>query len=125
MASENLVNTLTGVSAGADLSTHQFKAMKVTAADTVGVATSLGERVEGVLQNKPSANGQAATVAVAPSMTKMVASAAIVAGAFVTTAADGRAVTAGAGHNVLGTALTAATAANQLVTVQLGNKGNV
>lgn len=47
-------------SAGADLSAKQYLAVKLTAANVVGVAGA-GEKAIGVLQNKPT-SGQAATV---------------------------------------------------------------
>jgi hypothetical protein len=125
MAFENVRNTVPGLAAGADLSTHQFKAVKVdtTTNERVVLASVAGERVVGILQNKPT-SGVAATIACPGSTTKMVASAAIATGAFITTTNVGTAVTAASTNNVLGVALHAVTAANQLVTVQLADLGN-
>lgn len=125
MAFENVRNTVPGITAKVDLSAAQFLAVAADAItnETVILPTAQGQRVLGVLQNKPVA-GVAATIAVPGSTTKMRASAAILTGAFVTTAADGRAITAAATNNVIGIALHAVTAANQLVTVQLADLGN-
>ena len=124
MAFENVRNTVPALEAGEVLTTAQFKAVKMsTVANRVLLATSLGERVIGILQNKPSAIGQAATVAVPGSTTKMVAGATVNPGAFVTTTATGLAITAVATNNVLGICLEGG-AVNQLITVQLADLGN-
>ena len=125
MAFENVRNTVPGLSARLDQSASQFLAVVASTVtnETIDLPSAQGQRVIGVLQNKPTA-GVAATVAVAGSTTKMRASAAILTGAFVTTASDGRAITAASTNNVLGIALHAVTAANQLVTVQLADLGN-
>lgn len=108
----------TGLVAGADLSaeSNQYRAVKVTGPFTVGLATALGESVEGILLNKPGL-GQPAeimTTGVGPGL----AGAAIAAGDRVMTAADGRIITAAtAGSRIIGRALEAATAANQVITV--------
>jgi hypothetical protein len=107
--------------AAADLSAKQFYAVKVDSNGKAALAGA-GEVAIGVLQNKPG-SGQAATIRIAGA-TKMVASAAVAAGALVAANAAGKSVTAtkattntsdagGAadplvGSHVMGVALTAA-----------------
>lgn len=79
--------------AGADLSTHQFKAVKLSAAKTV-VLAGLGEAAIGVLQNKPG-NGESATVRVY-GVTKIKAGGAIAAGDAIKSSAAGLALAAAA-----------------------------
>lgn len=81
--------------AGADLSTHQFKAVKL---DTNGnvVLSGVGELAIGILQNKP-ANGQPATVRIS-GVSKMIAGGAIGAGVAVASDANGKAKAAVAGR---------------------------
>lgn len=52
------------VPAGADLSTHQYKAVKLNASGQAILATVAGETFIGWLQNKPDAAGKAATIAI-------------------------------------------------------------
>ncbi len=104
--------------AGADLSANQFYAVKVTGADTVGLAGD-DELMVGVLQNKPAAAGRAATVRIS-GLTKAVASAAIAAGAKVGVAAGGKFKTADTGSVVCGTAVNAAGADGEVFTLALG-----
>lgn len=119
MATEQLVadNTVT-YPANADLSAHQFKAVDVNSSGNIVLASAAGQRVIGVLQNKPNAAGQSAGVAVS-GVTKMIASAAITAGALVTTTNAGLAVTAATTNFILGRAMTAAGAANDVIEVLL------
>lgn len=103
--------------AAADLSTKMGHFVKITGARTVGLCTVLGEDAYGVLVNKPKA-GQAAAVrrlGVAP----VVASAAIAAGAKVTVAANGQAVTCAVGQTPHGTAVDAAGQAGDIIGVDL------
>lgn len=106
------------VTAAADLSAAQFLCVKVTAANAVNVATVAGEYVVGILQSKP-ASGQPADVMV-HGVSKAVSGAAISAGAKIMTNASGKVITgATAGSHVIGTALEAATGADQVITVLL------
>lgn len=107
--------------AAADLSAKQYTFVKVTGARAVNSATALGERTYGVLQNKPLAGDPAVVRRVGVSLVK--ASAAIAAGAKVTTTATGLAVTAAATQHIVGTALEAATAANDLIEVDILPEG--
>jgi hypothetical protein len=119
MAFENPKVKVEGLQAAADLSTHQYKFVKVTAAEQVNIATVLGEAVLGVLQNKPDAAGRAAEVAISGSVTKVLSNAAIAAGARVTAAANAKATTALSTHNAAGIALNASSAGDQLISVLL------
>jgi hypothetical protein len=106
MASENIVQSIT-LPAAADLSSSQFKLVTVNSSGQAALANATA-LVVGVLQNKPSAAGQAATVAV-HGVSKAVAGGAITAGARVTADASGNAIAAAsAGDAVLGVALTGA-----------------
>jgi hypothetical protein len=106
MAYENHLQCVT-LPASADLSAAQFKVVTVNASGQAAVANATALAV-GVLQNKPTAAGQAATVAFG-GVTKVTAGAAITAGARVTADANGNAIAAAtAGDAVLGVALTGA-----------------
>lgn len=104
--------------AAADLSTHQFKFVKVTAAFAVNLTSVAGEAVYGVLQNNPI-SGQAAEI-MRDGITKVVAGAAIAAGAFVMTNNAGKVITAAtAANHRVGVALEAADDADDIVTIDL------
>ena len=117
MAYEGAQLNIPGVVASADLSSHQWKFMLVSATGAA-LNTTAGGIVHGVLQNKPSALGQEATVT-AMGATKCKASAAITKGAEVMSTATGLAATATATNLAVGFALEAATAANDIITVAL------
>lgn len=103
--------------AAADLSTHQFKFVKVTGANAVNITTAGTDFAIGVLQNKPVL-GQACEVET-QGTTKVVAGAAVAAGVGVMSDATGRAITATATNKVQGIALEAAAGAGELITVLL------
>jgi hypothetical protein len=88
--------------AAADLSTHQYKFMKLTADDTVGISAATTDNTVGVLQNKPDAAGKAATVRI-QGKAKVVSGASITAGQEVSTNASGTAKVAVTTERVLGT----------------------
>lgn len=99
------------IPANADLSTKQYFFVKVTNSSGTGRAAlaGAGERVLGVLQNKPSAAGDAASVAAKKGgITKVYAGGSITAGNEVTPDASGEAVVAGTGDIVAGVALNSA-----------------
>ena len=106
------------VAAGADLSTKQFTFVKISGTGVISVAAATDVPV-GVLLNAPT-SGKTAEVAVS-GIVKLKASAAITAGALVGTTSTGTAVALTAGTDttkyVLGQALTAAGAANDIITV--------
>ena len=90
---------------------HQYSFVKVTGANTCGLAAS-GDSVVGVLQNKPQVEGQAATVGVY-GISNVISGGAFVAGDKLDIDADGHAIKA-AGTNFYAIALQDATGANVL-----------
>lgn len=101
--------------ANADLSAQQYQFVQLSAADTVSMASGpTGEANYGVLQNKPAAAGRAAEVTIL-GFTKVKASTAITANALITSNTSGKAVTSTSAQVVLGRALTAAGAENDII----------
>ena len=103
--------------AAGDLSAKQFYFM-IWSSSNVTTATAVTDACTGVLQNKPAAAGRAAElIVVGP--TKVVAGAAISAGALLTTDTSGRAVTVTPGTDttkyILGRAMEAAGAAGDII----------
>jgi hypothetical protein len=80
---------LTGLKAAADLSSHQFKFVKITADNTVNVCAAVTDVPIGVLQNTPT-SGQAAEIC-AIGVTKVSADEALSAGDIIGTSADAQA----------------------------------
>jgi hypothetical protein len=76
MAYDGKQVTLGTLSAATDLSTHQYKFVKLISATTVGLCTAATDRPIGVLQNKP-ASGEAAEVCIF-GITKLLAGGTIV-----------------------------------------------
>lgn len=97
------------IPANADLSTKQYFFVKLTNSSGVGQAavTGDGESAIGVLQNKPDAAGEVATVGVR-GVSKVMAGGTITAGNPVASDANGEAVVAATGDIVLGTAINSA-----------------
>lgn len=91
MASQNPLFRPGGFTADADLSSDQYKFVKITGNYQVGLCDSAGERPYGVLQNKPNASGAAATIE-RSGISKVVAGETIVANDLVGTDANGKAV---------------------------------
>jgi len=104
--------------AGADLSAAQFLFVKLNSSGQV-VLAGAGENAIGVLQNKPSAVGDAAEVALLSGGRYKVRAGGALAtiGTKISSNASGQAAAAATGQHVLGVQLTTATAANQLVEV--------
>lgn len=97
----------------------QYHFVKVTGAHTVGVADADDTVVMGVLQNKPQYTGNAATVAIR-GVSKVVAGKSIAAGSVVYSNASGQATdSAAGGGNKVGIALSAASNANEILSVLL------
>ena len=115
MASEITQGYITQTAA-ADLSAKQYFIMRVTAADSVNVTTAATQVAIGVLQNKPG-SGEAATLSREGDVTKLVAGAAIAAGASVTSGAAGKGATGATGNQCVGIALTAASADGEVIKV--------
>lgn len=108
--------------AGADLSTYQFRFVKVDATGVV-LATAGTDACIGVLQNKPTL-GQACEVETIGT-TKLVAGALVAKGAAVMSDGSGRAITAVATNMIQGIALEGAGAAGEYLTVLLRPMGTL
>jgi len=115
--------TIPSLTAAADLSAKQFFFVEISADRAVNLAGD-GEDVLGVLQNKPT-SGQSAQVNGVGSITKVVAGAAIVAGANVSPDAAGKGKTTVSGNYIAGTALEAAGADGDVITVVLSQHGRL
>lgn len=114
-------STYTGLVAAADLSAYQYRAVRLSAAKNVNVASNnLGSSAVGaacgVLQNKPQ-SGEAATVA-HTGLSKAVAGATVTVNALATHDGSGYIIDAVSGSMVIGRILEAG-AAQEVVTVQL------
>lgn len=103
--------------AGADLSAKQFFAAVATGANTLGLQTSLGGRMNGVIQNKP-VSGQAVNICF-EGFSKAAAGAAIAADAELAVDATGRFITAVTGNQVVGQAVESAGAAGVIFTMRV------
>lgn len=102
--------------AAADLSLQQFKIVKLSAnAREVNICTAVTDLPLGVLQDKPSVAGRAATVRLI-GISKVVAGAAIAVNSIVGPDTQGRAIVTAAG-GAIGWALEAAGAAGEIITV--------
>lgn len=104
--------------AAADLSANQYYFVELSAAQTVNVCNAITDVAIGVLQNDPNAAGAAATVAI-EGTTKVVAGAAIAAGAKVAPTAAGKAQTAVTTQFPRGIALEAAGADGDVIEILL------
>ena len=121
MAYEGTLRTIPGLVASGDLSAAQFLFMTVSATGAALNTTDAGI-VDGVLQNKPDALGKEATVAFS-GVSKVVAGAAITAGALVKSDTAGKAITATTGDEVAGRAIEAAAADGNIISVLLDTQG--
>jgi len=92
MAYEGNKSCIPGLAAGADLSSDQFKFVKITASGVIKNVTN-GGVCDGVLQDKPDAAGRAATVQDA-GVSKVYSGAAVAKGELVMSDANGKAVVA-------------------------------
>lgn len=116
MATQNPVTH--SFKAAADLSAKQYYFVEVTAAQTVNACGATTDLAIGVLQNDPDEAGKPATVAIGGT-TKVVAGAAITAGAKVAPTAAGKAQTAATGQFPRGVALDAADADGDVIEILL------
>ena len=119
MTAKSNNQTLEAFTAGADLSAVQHHFMKLSAADTVTLAGSLGDlNVAGVLVNNPQ-SGEAATVCM-NGMVPVVCGSSIAVNALITVSASGRAITSapasGTSQMVVGRVLEASGADGDIVT---------
>lgn len=105
------------VPASGDLSAHQFKLGQINASGQVALIASQGVRVDGVIGNKPNAQGIATELHV-DGLVKAIAGAAITPGNEVMASASGLAITATTTNYVFGVFLgTAACAANDVISI--------
>ncbi len=117
MAFEEVLRTFTTL-AGADLSAAQYHFVKLDSSGNVVLCAAETDLPVGILQNKP-ASGQAAEVGYLGT-SKVVAHAAVTAGALIGTYSDGTAITAHAtGQFEVGQARSAASAINAVFSVLL------
>lgn len=124
MAFENVRNGgIPSAVASGDLTGSQFLFAIVDGEKTVGVAGN-GVAADGVIQNKPAV-GQAVSLAIPGDTSKVVAGAAVAAGANVSSDAAGKGVTSATTEYILGKCLTAVANANELMTVQLSTPGRL
>jgi hypothetical protein len=118
MAFEGPQVKIPGLSASADLSTHQYKFVKLSGNKTVTVCAATTDKPIGVLQNKP-ASTQAAEVCCS-GVTKLIAGASISAGNSIGTdgAGKGAAYTAAdTTKHIVGQVVDGVSNANELATV--------
>lgn len=123
MAYEEKLETVTML-AGADYSdgSAHFRFVKLTSTPGTFVRCSVaGEDADGICQDEPG-SAHASCIAIG-GISKVVAGAAITAGAKITTDDQGRAVTATTGAAVLGTAIQDAAAAGIIIPAKLDNNG--
>ena len=113
MATENVQSSITLASA-ADLSSSQYCFVKLSAG--LAALCGAGEDAIGVLQNDPAAAARAAEIADG-GIVKVKVGAVVAQDANVASDSTGRAVTAVSGDYMLGKALEASTAANQIIRV--------
>jgi len=113
--------------AGADLSTHQYKFVKLDINGAVVLCTVAGERPHGVLMNNPLLGEAAAVQTIGDGgQVKIIASAAIAIGALVCTTNVGSGVTSiTAGHVVGGYADEAAVSVGDVISITLESGGLV
>lgn len=108
--------------AGDDLTNHQYLVMRLSAINTVKVASNAvagaaTEMAIGVLQNNPGTD-EGASVAY-QGLSKVVGGAAITAGAMITHNGSGRAIAATSGSTVIGRALNTIANDGEIVTAML------
>lgn len=101
--------------AAADLSSHQFKIIRINADGKANLAGDASSGVIGVLQNMPQ-SGEAAQVGVAPSELKVIAGGAVgSANLWIASDANGLAVVANSGEFCLGRSLETAAGSGVLL----------
>ena len=104
--------------AAASLSAYQYHFVYLSAANTVNVAGA-NARTCGILQNKPDAAGESATVRIL-GLSKLVAGEEIALGKMITAKSDGHGEIADAASEWVGAiAHEAATAANDIISVEI------
>jgi hypothetical protein len=115
MAFEQGLQTIS-MPVNADMSAKQYFIMKASAGKAA--VAGAGQQPIGILQDDPAADGRAGCIGI-DGISKVVAGAAISAGAYVASDANGKAVTAASGDIAVGIAVTAASADGDVISVQL------
>ena len=123
MAYEIPGNGIGVLNAGADLSTKQYYVVKVNTSGAIILAAATTDRPLGVLQNNPT-SGKTASV-MTSGVTKVVASAAIAIGDRVMCTAAGKVATATSTNYAFGTALVAAAADGDIISISLGSGAGI
>lgn len=117
MATEQRLITIT-LPSSADLSSAgQYRAVRKNASGEIALATA-GARADGILQDKPEAQGQAASVAVL-GRSKAEAGGVFAADALLTPGTGGKLVEAGTGDVAIGTSIEASAADGDVVSILL------
>ena len=123
MAFEELGKCITRP-AGSDLSAKQYTFMTINSS---GQLATTGNNLDsdGVLQDKPAAQGRGGTIMVGVGITKITAGAAFAVGDYLSSDAAGKAVKAATGDYILGKALESATVAGDVVAMLWRNRSSV
>lgn len=108
-------NIMQSVPAGSDLSTKQYFLVTINSSGELAL-TGDGAYASGVLQDKPAAQGRAGAI-VTQGETRVSAGGAFNAGELLASDANGQAVNAATNDAVIGQALEAATAQNDIVRI--------
>lgn len=108
--------TAASFEAAADLSSHQFKIVKLTADGKVNLANADNQQSLGILQNSPQAGEAAAVLRTPGAETRVIAGGAVAsAGLFLASDANGLAVVATSGECVWGVALQTAAGSGKII----------
>ena len=110
------------VEASADLSANQFRFVDLDGSGEAALS-GLGALAIGVQQNKPAAQGRATTVWGSGRVSKVRAEGVVALGTRISSSATGRAKVSASAEAILGRALEAATAQDDLIAVFLFNGG--
>lgn len=123
-AFENIRTTLPGIEAGADLTALQFIGVQLNADEEAIAPAGQGQTIVGVLQNKPD-EGEAASIAIVGSVTKVLAASAFDPGDLLTVAATGKFEEAASGDYIAGVAVTGVDNADEIGTMVILAPGRV
>ncbi|HZT29506.1 MAG TPA: capsid cement protein [Bryobacteraceae bacterium] len=122
MAYEQTLRTI-AAPASADLSASQFCFVVVNSSGQLALPSAGGE-ADGILQDKPNAQGVQAELAVLGVSKVVVGTGGVTAGDLLATDANGKAVTAASGNKILGRAL-ATGAAGVIIPALIQQKGKL
>lgn len=109
---------LPGSATGANVAGNQYRAVVVTGARQAGLSNANNGKIVGILQTKPQAAGNAATVGFS-GVSKVMTATNITAGQLVYAEATGKGSNSNASGLLIGTALETSTVAGSLVPVLL------